>query len=77
MASILAAVPAVSHHSLAPIRARAGALYLSAIGLRNLGKLDDAIQARDDALAMQSGETFGRQIQTIREQIEDLIQPVP
>jgi hypothetical protein len=51
---------------LAPIRARADALYLSAIGLRNLGNLDDAIQALDDAFAMQSDEAFGRQIQAIR-----------
>ena len=76
MASILAAVPVVSHHNLAPIRARADPLYLSAIGSRNLSKLDDAIQARDDALAMQSDATFGQRIQTIREQMEDLIQSV-
>jgi len=77
VASILAAAPAASHHNLKPIRARADALYLSAIGFRNLGQLDDAIQALDDVLAMQSDEAFGRQIQAIREQIEDLIQPVP
>ena len=77
MASILIAAPAANHHNLALIRARADALYLSAIGLRNLGNLDDAIQALDDALAMQSDEAFGRQIQPIREQVEDLIQPVP